>query len=869
MTRRLCLVLTLLAVIAAPRARAAEAGAPLNLAVAWALDDLERDERRFLAAFARESREKKPDERLEDRLERSLGSFWRTDLKRVLGKLTVSRGWQLAAIAQLVPPEVFEPSERRRTITDVLVELGRGLSDGRCPAIAGALSAFIDGGLNAPMPLTREALKQARQGKGKKRCLEPMPDGEPDPLEGHVLLAVSARSSSDVIAVVSGLGTREPEYFRIGSETSYAPGKPTDESPRVFFTAVPADLPVTLRVVDERFELPVLVDDTPDSDRPFVIKPPRAACLRLDIKRRAGDVILLDGWPMEPGLVSVPAEAHDVVVLHRNVSNDSYRVVAAQRVEEKQLIESRCFRVSLDLSPPAGGRGAHQVSIVSAQADAGCAAAGLDSAAVKLYAEEALSRPDVELKPFAEFKSTIDRVTSIKDALSSLPGRALGAPRGAGTMAALGVAAAELLRQDFGTPISVEVSCRGRGAGPQEITITSSLIELDRILNTAEHDPLAGVRLDDARRRERDTVYDATDARGAIGATLARLLGYSFVRFVDVRRSKPFELPITLAAEIYSGRKAPEHGAGAGRKLSTRLSFQHLTDDRCRRSHKECAWDHDAWMEVDAARGDGTRETFEVPFDPPSPGLYRVMLTLGDGAEELSSSRRLVNVDEPRFRVGFDVGYDAGVWRPAQDARLEQLSYIRAMATADWQSSEGSPVWVGISAGYARAGRERAAPASWQDQLQASAAAPYDDAGQLVHTWVRHAFLLGPVIGARVHPLGWTGLPALRRLELVARLMPFTTDLGIIDASGVPEALADARADAKGLDPDLSLFLEAGPSISLGPRVNLRWLFHIGLLAYDDLIFNTNEQELRETTRRITNDADLIVGLTIGGEVGP
>lgn len=860
-----CLSLLVALIIIVTPGRAAADGPPaaaLDEAVGWVLDDLTEKERQALALLAREV-----SLRGVDAARQALGSRLpsRGNLQQILRKLTAERGWQLAALARLMPPDLFEPSPDRRAINGLLRNLAVGLREGRCKELEAAMREFLAKGDAAPLPLTRDAVAKARDAS----CLPRQDPRAPDPLQSYVLAAISARTDDDLRVFVTGLGKREPEYLQVGIEESYAPGGEHDTGARVFFLAVPPHHPVTLRASGDRHELPLLREKTPGADFTFDANPSRAACLRLDVKLDENVVLLLDGERKDPGIYSVPLENHAVVGLRKN-KNGSYAVTARRLIEEEMLRTSRCLRVDLDLGPPTGSRGEGQVSLVSWQADTGCAAAGIDNAAVKQYAEEALTRPDLVLKPFDEFRSTIDRVTSIKDALSSLPGQAIGAPRGAGTMAALGVAAAELLRQDFGTPISVEVSCRRRGAaGPQEITVTSSLIDLDKILNTAEHNPLTGVRLDELRRSERDTVYDPADAKEAIGITLARLLGHAFIRFIDVSRPKPFELPITLAGEVYAGDRKPQQDAGVGRKLAVRLSWQRLDNDRCRRSYLDCEWDHDSAMEMDTAPSDAPRKTFEVPFDPPSPGLYRVQLALSDGTRDLASTRRLVNVEEPRFRVGFDVGYDAGVWRPAQDARLEQLSYIRAMATADWQWSADSAVWIGISAGYARAGRERAAPASWQDQLQAPAAAPYDDAGQLVHTWVRHAFLLGPVIGARVHPLGWTGWPTLRRLELVARLMPLTTDLGVIDASGVPGALADARANAKGLDPDLSLFLEAGPSVALGPRVNLRWLFHVGLLAYDDLIFNTSEQELRETTRRITNDADLIMGLTIGGEVGP
>lgn len=893
----------------APPAEAKPPPAKLSPVVAWALEDLDPDERAALAAIAASPESPSVDL---DRVQSSLD------------KLALASGWQVTALSSLVPPGKLAPTPERQRIDGEMRKIAQRLGNPECRDVARNIKAFADkkpveaaitrdllaaGGDKAcvPRPPPVDAEAQLRKIVGAalpwwKRAETPPAAApakpEPDPLRGYHFITIIGREDDDIRVFISPSRDRRAEYFRIDPAMSYR----VDDDRVAFFAAVPARHIVTVQVLSSRFEIPLVQQYqyvTQDYGRHA--EPKEAGCLRLDIDKRATDEILLDGHPVRPGFQFVPTEAHEVIVLEPDWEKEKgrprYRILASQRVEPESIQGSRCFRVAFQLRrPEAGPNDEPSVSVASARSDQSCVGLGVDAASIEQYAEDALLRAGRRVLKFDDWRTTVERVGHMRDVITTLRGKPAGETSTRADLArALTSGAEEMLRQDFRVLASIEIGCR-RGATPGgfEYTVTANVLDLGKISSSAAQGPNDPLQIERAWRNRRETVEAASDVRDAVAATLLRLLDEPYVRFNEPRGPKRFESAMSFGGEVYAGARpaepegeaAPPGGAPQAQAapsspaLGVRLAWWSMAPEACRGRERgnrlPDGGDRDRPQAIEAP-ADGV-VPIRLPFDPSSSGTYLVALELvPSGAREetpaITWTSRCVEVDELRFRLGVDLGYGGSIAQLTHpDAIIEELSYMRAVASASWQWSVGSIFWLGVGAGYSRAAHQRAAPASWSDAVQGGLSADgvhFDEAGQLSHGWVRQSFLVGPTFILRGTPFGWAGLPFFRRVQLGARLMPFMADFGFLDTSGVPPALSESLTGSDGLDPDLSAFLELGPSLTIGDRLTVSWMWHFGLLGYDDWLFNLRgDQEARETWRRVTNDANLVMGFTLGVEVG-
>jgi hypothetical protein len=98
----------------------------------------------------------------------------------------------------------------------------------------------------------------------------------------------------------------------------------------------------------------------------------------------------------------------------------------------------------------------------------------------------------------------------------------------------------------------------------------------------------------------------------------------------------------------------------------------------------------------------------------------------------------------------------------------------------------------------------------------------------------------------------------------MARVIP-VLDVGFIDTSSIPSQLPDFASSARGANFELSGFLQAGATARLDQEKELHLLVDAGFLSISDL-FRGSDQ--RPSLQTISYDANFVLGVAVGGELG-
>jgi hypothetical protein len=780
-------------------------------------------------------------------------------LPEILRRLAAPRNWESATLAEILDPIQVHPSPGQQKVTAALRDAARKLNRrSGCSSLDRAMKQALEK-IARGQP---ESAPSIADVVGANDCAP----GAKGDLAGRSLVTVVGPSIYGVRVLVGG---ERPEYVDLttddGYEVSYSVeqgGRKIARSTRAYFAAVPINAPWTVSVLDAGSPVRRAWHMTSPADRLIDASPPTLACLEIDVE--GGDTVVLNGAevPAKSSFVYAPPQNYHLGVLR------AQSVAASESIPRRELDETSCYRVKLDLRDHA-----NEVTILGAETGERCPESGYTSQRLLERTTDALAGYDKKVRSFDDWARATRGMREITESLIAMPGREVGAPRGrTGAVDQLGTAGRELVRQTSGTLLNVGLQCTKREGGSFEYVVHAAAINLANV----PRDAVKGLDLERAQVKGSATANREEDLSAAIADAVAQVLDLPSVRFMDSpdpqRYSGFIAYDVNVRVPVQIG--AVETVFFSGRAVRD--------DERERVCRNPMAADDSSFMYPYGAQpAHPAREPnkLKLELDPPAPGTYLVEARLGSRGGV--SARRCVTIVEARTRIGLDVSALFTVGAPFGAARAEaKVPYLAFLAKVErsWLPPGPFRLWGGITLGYGEAHHARSAPPSWQD-LWVSSGKPgsashvYDAAGQIDLSWVRRSFLSGISFGIEGNPcspLAWQCSGLQRNLAYLLRFK-FLLDIGMFDTRGIPSALGALLADKKPVDFSANVLVQAGFSIDssfggFGGPLSLG--LEAGYIGFGSGNSKYNQAQSRAELRGITTELRPVLGLFWGWSYG-
>jgi hypothetical protein len=837
----------------------------------------------------------------------ALDSKWNESLGRIISRLAAIGGLDAAALAHLLDPTVFRPSDLRRELNGYGEDIAKKLLEAKpptdCQMAAEQLKAYATDN-SSKADLFQLSLDLPTSRHDAPHCLEHVftdaakLKATRNALDGHVLMAIAAKTnrgatSKATLHVVS-LET-DASSSRFGSEYFTAEGSPTSGGYTVFLVPLRVGSRVTTRLWTPGQMLPEVRTFNVDSFKPYELRPPTVRCLEWsDGDQRDDSVeIFVDDERVREPMVLLPKftgnedelQAHELRVVRRGTPA---QVLFRLSIPAKDLPSPGCYQARVDLRPLEELR---DIAVVQATADPNCLRAGVDSQRVRERVERFFHNANRRTRDTQAWAETITGYNDLINQLKTLGEPAMGAPRGAlDTHTLLGTGAAELARQGFGSLVFVTLTCT-QGERAWDFALRARVANIASLVQV--RDQIKGLDLEDVTRSELEVVTGVNSLDGAFIAALSRAFSSTYLRFEPTRERPSYHSRVAERFRVYlpsrGPRGRPADDANDAEDYIIELGARRFRDEedafnvcsavetsqRLRASQRADDWwrqherDNTERASTPIHARPGIDASYELAWNPRVPGRYlaRGRLAAEDGSPVNGETvtYHCVDVSGGHTRLALDASYAVDTpFTGAHDARAGQLQYVQFMLSLSRATSENGNFFLGVALGYADAIHSLATPPSWDLPAAGSTGPTYGTDGALPLTWTRQSLQIGPTLSYEVpaalcafHAIACTR--AARVFGLVGRVIP-VADIGSIDASAIPNSLSRFSDGARGLDLTISTFVQAGVTGQIDELKGLYLLGNLGLIGWTDYLMR-DQQNARS---KISYGANITLGLVVG-----
>jgi hypothetical protein len=735
-------------------------------------------------------------------------------------------------------------------------------------------------------------------------------------------LAVRAKDN-DSLQVVALAPGGEAEFFQAAAFVKIREKSDLVAS-QVFIVPVPHRSLVTTRLYEEAapsdtappvatapaVPLPEVrtysIDSLHGGTEPYSWYRGNTRCVGWDVRLPDEDksvVVFFDGEPVAPVTTRSVAlsemigdpPTHQLVVVRKSTTSNDAVVLADVQISSVELDQSGCKILPLDLRNDVTRD--TKVGLLSATADPSCISAGIDSDMLRHRVQRFLRDGGMDAPDTKGLAEAVTGYAELAASLSRLGGDSAGASQGRlSTRAELGFGVAQALRNRFRWLLSLAVTCAP--SGPTfSFAVRSTVVDLKDFLRPGDN--VTGRDIEEFARTQVEVFAGPGGLQAAAVAVLARSLGQPYVRTQQGFNHEALYARAHESVRVFLPKReeAPAGGAtsSAGDDYALRLEVRRFVEDE--ESFHVCSVIDgasmlrddtplgDLWDQLQEKRIDhvvrsihpdlGAEAAYDIDWEPYTAGNYLVRVRLERRGEPLlgasTTGYRCVEAFDSTVRLEGTASYSINVGPGIHsDARAEQFGYTRVMASVSHATSAYSHVLIGVAVGYADAIHTRGAPPAWQLVGTSGGTGPtYDASGGLTLTWTRQSFLIGPQITYYAPALlcAIKSLPCQslqRNFGLIARVIP-ALDVGVIDASSIPSQLPDFASSARGANFELSAFVQGGISARLEQQKEIHLMLDAGFLGISDLFRGPDQRSSLET---ISYDANFVLGVAVGGELG-
>jgi hypothetical protein len=447
-----------------------------------------------------------------------------------------------------------------------------------------------------------------------------------------------------------------------------------------------------------------------------------------------------------------------------------------------------------------------------------CESAGVDPTRVQARVLDYLKAQGKPASDLSAWANVLGFVSDLKQVVSTLNGTPVGADRGRlNSSNNLATGAAEILRQGFGTLLSVDLNCSRHTTNRWDYAVSVRRFDLEAISHAAR-DPIRGINVDDIQTTEVEIIDERELLSSALASALARVYDIPFIGLPKYVAVQPFFEPVSLDVEVSTPLDSTSRYHAvltmlALRDADARAQCGTLEDAhtlRARAHSDELERLAGDWIPGDTVRvaAGEVRRRVQLTAEPTTPTIFLVRAALMPERSDVAP----LSVDYRCVDTGFQpvdmwVDLEGRFQATSPRGRIENSRAIAVSIGIDWRRARGL-LALGAGIGYAHTVRDGQAPGSWSDVRDVN----FDLAGRHAYEVLEHSvfLLVRGELRTTICGLTLTSLcnDVTRRIETSLRVL-VTPGLHVI-SNDLNPALRDFRRNSPNIVPDVGAFVQLG-----------------------------------------------------------